>query len=195
MQKINMALNAVLTKNLWKEIHHLARNSITKLASKANLLYFFKWMSEQYIRLEKESLTYPFKLSFSKKSRFYFLKKESIFLRVELSGRKDILDIELAQIIQQNLFEFFSPEDKKNIFSVYHNKERLKLTESYYCTENQTEMVVITEILTGKNITKPVYLVSENYELINQLSCHDIKKLSFLSASDHFKKLFKRNRQ
>ena len=158
---------------------------------KVNLFQIFKWLSERYIQLEKQTLAYPCRLSYFDNNKLFISKKGKVFVKIEFSGQKEIVDAELSQIIEQNLFEYFSPTDKKKIFSSYYNTEQFKLTDSYYCQEKKTEMAVLTEILTGHIITQPAYLISENEILLNQLSSKDIKKLSFLSASEHFKMLFK----
>jgi len=83
---------------------------------KIGVFCFFKWLSEQYIQLERKTLPYSLKLGYFPDSRNFVLKNGKIFMKVEFSGQKDAIEIELSEIIEQNLFEYFSPADKKKDF-------------------------------------------------------------------------------
>lgn len=156
-----------------------------------NIFYLLKWLSEQYIQLERKILPYPFKLGCISDDNYFSIKNGITHANVELSGQKDTFEIELSKIIEQNLFEYFSPKDKKQIFYAYYNKERFKLTDYYFCRENRTEMAILTDIATGNKKEVPAELVIDSDEFLEQLSRKDIKKLSFLSAMGHVKKIFK----
>lgn len=165
-------------------------------SQKVTVFNFIKWLTTHYIQLEKKTIPYPFRLGcFPNTNNYFSIKNEKLLTRVEFSGQKDIFEVEIVAIINQNLFEYFSPEDKKKIFSIYYNKERFKLTGNYYCQEKRMEMVVLKDISTGNIKYIPSHLVSENDAIINQLSPKDIRRISFLSAMDHFKSIFRATKE
>ncbi len=80
---------------------------------------------------------------------------------------------------------------KTKLFSAFYNKERFKLAESYQCYQNNTSMIVLKNLETGEKSASPVSIIANDEELIEQMSPRDIKKISFISAMDHFKQLIK----
>ena len=158
---------------------------------KGTIFNFFKWIAEHYIQLERKTLPYPFKLGLFENNKHFSIKNGKFLAKIEFSGQANTVEFELAQIIEQNLVEYFSPVDKKKLFSLYYNQEKLTLTDSYYCPENQSEMVILTDLFSQNKITMPVHLASENDQLIEQLSRKDVKNVAFLAATDYFKNIFK----
>lgn len=153
--------------------------------AKITKINFFKWITEHYIQLERKTLPYLCKFS-------GFTEKDGkVFAKVEFSGQFAAQEVELEKIIEQNLFEYFSPIDKKRLFQAFHNKDRYKLTDRYLCHDKKIEMVVLTDVITNHQITFPAHMIVSDNELIERISRQDVKRISFISAMDFFKNLFK----
>lgn len=156
---------------------------------KSTVFSFFKWMANQYIQLERKTLPYTCKFG------GLLQRSGNVFVIVEFSGQLNTIEIELSKLVEENLFEFFCPDDKKKIFSAFYNSDRFKLSGRYYCRERKIEMVVLTEILTGNNMTLPAHMVSDNDKMIELLSRKDVKSVCATSAVEFTRNILINDRQ
>lgn len=149
---------------------------------KISIFTAFKWLSEKYIELEKKTIPYSCKLGAA------INKNNKQFIEIIFSGQSHAIIINAEKVIEQNLFEYFSPEDKKRIFSMVYKKEKLKLSDQYLCHETGKELIVLTDLLTNNRMTISVELSSVSMDLIDKLNSRDANKIGFLSGLEYIKK-------
>lgn len=155
---------------------------------KLSIFTAIKWLTERYIQLEKRTLPYHCKV-------IGFIDRSGKKLaQVQFAGHSHIIDVDPQKLIDENLFEYFSPSDKKFIFSAVYNKERLKLTDRYYCQEKKVEMVVLTDVTTGNKMTLSAETVSSSMDLIEQINPKDANKIGFMSGVSFIKSIFNRKK-
>jgi hypothetical protein len=74
------------------------------------IITFVKWLTEKYIELEKRTLPYPCKLIGIK------YNQNQKLIQIQFSGQSHAIEVNIDIIIEKNLFEYFSPQDKKTPF-------------------------------------------------------------------------------
>ncbi|TAK76901.1 MAG: hypothetical protein EPO11_03450 [Gammaproteobacteria bacterium] len=141
-----------------------------------------KWLAEKYIELEKQTLPHPCKLN------DILYRDNKPFAQVQFSGQSHEVEIELTLIIEKNLFEYFSSEDKKTLFSSIYQKENLQLADYYHCHETEKEIIVLAHKETGHRMTLPLEIAAINNNLIEQISSNDANRIGFLSGIAYAKK-------
>ncbi len=156
---------------------------------KISIFGAIKWLTNRYVQLEKRTLPYHCKI-------IVFVNRSGKKLaQVQFAGHSHILEMDPQKLIDENLFEYFSPPDKKLIFLAVYNKERLKLTDRYYCQEKKQEMVVLTDVTTGNKMTLSVETVASSINLIEQISPKDANKIGFMSGVSFIKNIFGRKKE
>ncbi|HLB42983.1 MAG TPA: hypothetical protein VJN02_09100 [Gammaproteobacteria bacterium] len=151
---------------------------------RTSILNFIRWLTESYIKLEKKTLPNPCKLIGTTN------KNDKLFVQIQLAGQSHLIEVEPEKIINQNLFEYFSSRDKKELFLMVYNKERLKLSDQFYNPETNEEMIVLTNLLTGNKMTISASDISIRSDLINQINSKDTNKIGFISGMEYIKKCF-----
>jgi hypothetical protein len=145
---------------------------------------FIKWLAERYIQLERRTLPNPCKLV------NVISKNNNHLVQIQLSGQSHVIEIDPKKIIEQNLFEYFSSQDKKKLFSIVYLKNQLILSDKYLCQDSNKEMVVLTDIITGNKITISAEMASLNGALISQINSKDANKIGFIAGMEFTKKYF-----
>lgn len=155
------------------------------MASNTKFLFnWINWLTNKYVELERKTLPFPCKLQ-------NIIKKEKKkFAQIQIAGQVHFLEVEVTSLIQKNLFEFFSPQDKKILFESVYHKENFYLSDYFYSSELEKEMVVLTEKLSGRKLTITVECASINNELIEQISSSDANKIGYLAGLETAKKNF-----
>ena len=148
-----------------------------------SIIAFVIWLTEKYIELEKRTLPYPCKLTGT-----LFTPTEKL-VQIQFSGQSHEIKINIESIIEKNLFEYFSPQDKKLLFAIAHNKERLILSDRFSCPDSNTELVTLTDIATGNKKTMTAYLACIDNNIICQMNAKDAKNLGFLAGIEQGKKI------
>ena len=157
-----------------------------------NVFDFLKWIAGYYLQLEKKTIPYPCKLGRFENNSFLCIKQNKLIVRVEFSGQINILDLQLNELMEAELFEYFSPQDKKKLFKEYLNQERYRLSNTYFCKDKQTDLIVLEDRYTGSKKTWEASEIQKDAGMLNNLSKKDISKITFLAASSYFKKIFSR---
>lgn len=153
--------------------------------STITIFALIKWFKNYYVSLEKDVLPFPCKLV------GFTQKNGETFVKIEFSGQINTIEIEIKKIIKENLFEHFSPQDKKLMFQAfYKNEEQFQLTDHYYCRETKAEMVILTETLTGNKLTLPASAISDSNKFDEQVTKKDLKRISYISGVEYIKKIF-----
>ena len=111
-------------------------------------------------------------------------------VQVQLPGQAHVIEISPEKIIEENLFEYFSTQDKKTMFSIVFNKNKLKVSDTYYCRDAGKEMLVLTDAINGDKMTIPASLLSLDFHLLEQVSPKEANKIGFLSGVEYAKNLF-----
>lgn len=153
---------------------------------KTSIFSFVKWLSTKYIELEKKTIPNPFKLSgvIEKNNRKY--------IKVEFSGQAHAIEIEPEVVVEKNIFEYFSAEDKKRIFSLVYNKENFKLSDKYTCDKTNRNMVILTEISTGHKMTLPAENICLDDNLLKQINSKDANIIGYISGTENIQNLSER---
>lgn len=141
-----------------------------RITNRSNLL---AWLGQYYLSLEKQALGYPCRIN-------KMLPNNSV--RVQFSGQIDTIDVEIQKIIDTNLFEYFSPSDKKLIFFKNFNKQQFKVV-GHYSDEKNTAMVLIEDLWTSEKIAIPASSLTSNNIAINKLSPGDANIIGFIAGS------------
>lgn len=149
-----------------------------------SIFRFFKWVSEKYAQLERETLPNICKIIGITNN------KNSQLVKIQFSGQSLVLEINPIKLIELNLFEYFSTQDKKLLFSLVY-KKNLQISDSYYCKTTEKEMIILTDTISRNRLTLPVDAVSSNKILIDQLNPRDAQKIGFISGMNYIKNLFK----
>lgn len=145
----------------------------------ASFFTLFKWMAEQYLQLERKVLPYSCKVT------AFIERNNQKLVQIQFSGHNHTLEIDIQKLINENLFEYFSPTDKKSIFSAFYQKTLLKMTETYRCPKSESEMIVFTNINTGNKLTCSASDFRPGNELFNQIDQKDAFKIGYISGIDH----------
>lgn len=148
------------------------------------ILNFVRWLSGKYIELERKTLPYPCKLA------GFTYKKNVCYAQVQFSGQSHFVEIAPEIIIEKNLFEYFSPNDKKLIFYRVYAHKNLTLSDQYRCPNTDEEMVVLTDKITNGKLTLPVSRLSIDQNLLNQMEPVDSNRICFLSGIEFIKQFF-----
>lgn len=152
------------------------------------IIAFAKWLGKKYIELEKEVLPNTCKIA---KIINHGVDQ---YVLVQFSGQSHTIEIDPKKIIELNLFEYFSSEDKKLLFSMVYNHYQLKLSDQYYCKNTNREMISLTDMLTKNKLTIPAETVSVNSEIIDKINSHDAIRIGFLAGMDYLKSLHKKTK-
>lgn len=151
---------------------------------RSSILNFIKWVAEGYIRLEKKTLPNPCKLIGVTN------RNNKLLAQIQLAGQSHLIEVEPEKIIDQNLFEYFSSRDKKQLFLMVYNKERFKLSDRFYYQKTGKEIVVLTDFVTGDKMTISASDLSVRSDLISQINSKDANKIGFISGMEYIKKCF-----
>lgn len=150
-------------------------------SQKNTLANFFSWLSHTYITLERKAIPYPCKLIDMR----YFMN--DIYLEIQYSGLTDKIELNITKVIEQNIFEYFSPSDKKKIFQLAYNKTKLTLTDKYTCPTSGKDMFVLTDLIKQNKMTVDAEQVIKNENILNKLDPKSAYRIGSISANSIYK--------
>ncbi len=175
----------IIVQEYQSQIMPIKLHGLMKMTNEPySFLKIFRWFIEKYLQLEKSVLPFPCKLvnisgTYPKK-----------LAQVQFTGHTHVIEIEVKQIINENLFEYFSAEDKKKLFAAVYERDRLKLAERHFCNYEKKEMAVLADIETGEKIEIPIDTLSANPELIELMHPVEANRIGFIAGLQKFASAF-----
>lgn len=151
----------------------------------ANFFNFINWLTQKYIKLEKQTLPYPCKVI------KVISKNNQKIVQIQLAGQSHIIEADSRKIIEENLFQYFSPTDIKKLFELAYDKRQLTFSDQYYCEETKKEMLVFTDPA-GNKISLAAQAVSFDEEFIKNINSADAHRVGFISGIEYIKKIFRK---
>lgn len=149
------------------------------------IFFFVKWLAERYMELEKKTLPYAFKLTGVNESN------NKRLIKVQFAGTLHEQEIELEKLIDSNLFEYFHPQEKKILFSIFYDKERLNIVDQYFCATSNKEIFVLRNKITGNRTTISAEELSISKNLIAQLNPKEAKKIGYSAGTQYSKNILR----
>jgi hypothetical protein len=136
------------------------------------------FLAKAYINLERKSLSaYPCKLN------KFSTKKGIKRAHVGIIGQNVDIKIPITTLVADNAFEYFSPEDKKNIFrEAFKHSEKYKLAEQYFCEITNQEMFVLQDTTTERFLVRSAFEISTNNEIIQEISSKSANIIGFVAG-------------
>jgi len=136
--------------------------------------------------LEKKALPYPCKL-------IKIIEKQSELLaQIQFSGQSHVLEVDPKKIIDENLFQYFSPLDIKQLFEITYHKSQLVLSDTFFCQETNSEMLTFTNVITKNKITVTAENASLDKNLIKNISSLDAHKIGCIWGMEFIKKYLRK---
>lgn len=148
---------------------------------KISFANFIIWISNAYKSLERRAIPYPCKLTGIK------LKAGITYLEIQYSGLTDNIELDINKVVEQNIFEYFSPADKKKIFYYLYNYNFLSMTDSFKCPETGKDLVVLTECITKNKMTLEASCISKDRSLLDKIDSNSACRIGGISESRIFK--------